>query len=121
MTGREWEWEDVLDVNEIQHLDEILELEEMRIHDPIVWMVLTGHSDSREIASKLGWPHDFVIAELRRLKKDLVLIDVPGKTRMLWQVWADSTNERLLWLDRWRSIQGKRGGLFRPTENDENA
>lgn len=119
MTGRDWAWEDVLDAGEIRHLDEIEALERLRIHEPVVWMVLTGHSDSREIASKLGWPYDFVIAELRRLKKERVVIDISGKSRMLWQVWADSTNEDLLAIDRWRSREGKRGGLFRPAENDE--
>lgn len=117
----EWPWADVLEPHQMKHLDNIIALEDLRLDYPIVWMVLTGHSDSRDIAAKLGWPHELVMVELRRHKKDRLLIDVQGQSKMLWQVWADVTNEELLGLDRWRREESRRGGLFRPTENGDDA
>jgi hypothetical protein len=118
----DWCWEDILDTHEIQHLDEIYEMEDLRVDSPIVWMVLTGHSDSRDIASKLGWPHELTLAMLRHYKKEGLVFDECGADRMLWRISTSSGRaEHLLALDRWRRGQSKRGGIFRPAENDENA
>lgn len=113
------DWSIILNDHQIQgdHYDNLTTLDRLRCEAPLVWMILIGVSRSKDMAARLGWPHDYVMIELRRLKKESVVWDEQGAASMLWRIHPSEVN--LLRLDAWR--RGVVGTPFwgYPTESSQ--
>lgn len=97
------DWAHILNNHQLDHpdnLDNLTELDRLRCEAPLVWMILIGVTRSRDMAARLGWPHDYVMIELRRLKKESVVWDEQGARSMLWRIHPSEID--LLRLDAWR-------------------
>lgn len=91
-------------------------LDELRREDPILWLVLVGGRPTtpRAIACKLGWPHDIVLRELRKLKREGYVIDAENNIEGRAMVWEVTTRVQELY--DW--LQERRKGWCNADRND---
>lgn len=69
------DWRDSVPLKEQHNLIYEEKIENMRISDPVLWMVFTGTHSPQTIAAKLCWPYWAVIQELRVLKREGAVFD----------------------------------------------
>lgn len=96
--------------------DALEQLEELRCYDPIIWAITSGIMTSRSIAKLIHWPHDWVMIELKRLKKEGIVWDSEGRRSILWQL-TDGGDQHLR---GWVARQKLTGGIFNPLDRNEN-
>lgn len=101
---------------EFTHGPKLDELDELRREDPVLWLVVTAEQPTtpRAIARKMGWPHDIVLQELRKLKREGYVVDAENKTEGRAMVWEVTTQMQELY--DW--LQERRKGWCNEVRND---
>lgn len=103
-----------IDDEQAHHLSQ---LDDLRTTEPIVWALIQGQRTSDTIAKYIAWPHDYVLARLRRLKEEGLVEDSEGKASVIWAMVNDAEYHDLR---RWVLAQkGINGLLRRSNRTDE--
>lgn len=110
------DWHKELPPDDRWQIDYLDELEDLRINDPVLWLIVTGHKTSEWIAKKLGWPHDTVLTHLRQYKERGYLYDYEAAKGIHWALCVGIFEDLLTW---YRSKTGAGGWCNRTDRNDE--
>lgn len=97
-----------------EQADYLAGLQTLRTEQPVVWSLINGLQTSRSIAKRINWPHDWVMIQLRELKRQGLAYDLEGRRSVIWHI-SEDEKEHIDYMN-WVRLQWLPGGLFNPHE-----
>lgn len=111
------DWYTIYGVDDEQ-AEQLTRLDTLRQHNPVTWGLIQGNKTSEAIAKLICWPHEYVLGQLRQLKRDGWVWDTEGPRQIHWHLTEEQSKDYLE-LRSWVYAQRQPRGLFRRNEDEQ--